>query len=249
MGFTGYKYHEGDKIGPYETILLERTNTKRGKRSDYYCKFLCSFCGTKFYSTISSVSSGHCRSCGCQQREAAIQLGKNKRYDLLGKRFGKLIVIQDSNRRTKDRHAYWKCQCDCGNICEVSSRELLNGSTASCGCLRSKGEQKIQDILQKNNVLFYPQYSFNDCINPKTGWKLKFDFYLPDYNCCIEYDGKQHFEQSKGSWCKESLESRQNKDKIKNDYCKKKGIKLIRIAYTEFENITFSYIRSKGLIE
>lgn len=68
--------------------------------------------------------------------------------------------------------------------------------TQSCGCLNSKGEEKITQILLKLNIIFYKEYQFIDCINPKTNTKLRFDFYLPDYNCCIEYDGKQHYVSS-----------------------------------------------------
>lgn len=57
----------------------------------------------------------------------------------------------------------------------------------------SKGEQLIYDILIENNLVFEQQKTFNNCINPKTNKKLRFDFYLPDYNCCIEYDGEQHY--------------------------------------------------------
>lgn len=69
----------------------------------------------------------------------------------------------------------------------------MSGKTQSCGCLVSKGEEKINFILQELKIKFNTQKTFNDCINPKTNTKLRFDFYLPDYNCCIEYDGKQHY--------------------------------------------------------
>lgn len=62
---------------------------------------------------------------------------------------------------------------------------------------------------------------------------MKFDFYLPDYNVCIEYDGKQHFKPVEywgGEW---SLTELQIKDNLKNNYCKDKKIELIRINYTE----------------
>lgn len=70
------------------------------------------------------------------------------------------------------------------------------------------------------NIKFEKQKSFKDCVNPKTNSKLYFDFCLPDYNCCIEYDGRQHFKEYSGSWDK--LEDIQYRDNIKNQYCAKK---------------------------
>lgn len=69
-----------------------------------------------------------------------------------------------------------------------------------------------------------------------------FDFYLPDYNILIEYDGEQHFKPvdfaSKGlEWATKIFEYNQIKDKIKNDYCKDNNIRLIRIPYWDFDNI------------
>ena len=113
----------------------------------------------------------------------------------------------------------------------------------SCGCKTfSKGELKINNILQDLNINFESQYTFNDCINPNTNFKLRFDFYLPDYNCCIEYDGEQHFIE--GCFQSEDLKDRQYKDNIKNQYCEQNGIILIRIPYTEFKKINKEYLIS-----
>jgi very-short-patch-repair endonuclease len=69
-------------------------------------------------------------------------------------------------------------------------------------------------------------------VSSKTGKfcvKLPFDFYVPSTKTVIEYDGQQHFVPV---WGQESFENVQRTDKIKNQYCKKNGIKLIRIPYT-----------------
>lgn len=55
--------------------------------------------------------------------------------DLRGKRFGKLIVLEDSGER-KRRNIVWKCICDCGNITMVKADNLKTGKTKSCGCFR-----------------------------------------------------------------------------------------------------------------
>tara|TARA_R110000772_G_scaffold20466_5_gene56847 strand:- start:14010 stop:15359 length:1350 start_codon:yes stop_codon:yes gene_type:complete len=102
-------------------------------------------------------------------------------------------------------------------------------------CRRSKGEILISNYLKKNKILFSIERKFRDC---KSTRPLPFDFYLKKYNLCIEYDGRQHFEPIKYFGGDKQLKNTQNNDKIKNDYCKKEGIKLIRIPYFKRNNIT-----------
>ena len=71
---------------------------------------------------------------------------------------------------------------------------------------------------------------------------ISFDFYLPDYNLCIEYDGEQHNKIIKYWGDFDGLKDRQKKDNIKNDFCKKNNIKLIRISYLEKDKIERAYI-------
>jgi very-short-patch-repair endonuclease len=107
----------------------------------------------------------------------------------------------------------------------------LNGSGCQ-KCQESKGEKFVSNLLKKNNINFESQYKFTDCTNKVEGKycrKLPFDFYLPKNNVCIEYDGAQHYIPV---WGEDDLKKVQNNDKIKNQYCKKNGIKLIRIPYT-----------------
>ena len=97
-------------------------------------------------------------------------------------------------------------------------------------CNFSKGEEEIKKYLDINNITYKYQFIFNDCKYKKP---LKFDFYLPDYNICIEYDGKQHFEKYKFEKDDKNLKIRKIRDEIKTNYCKINNIKLIRIKYNE----------------
>jgi Zn finger protein HypA/HybF involved in hydrogenase expression len=100
-------------------------------------------------------------------------------------------------------------------------------------CKSSKGEIAIEQFLKKENIKYKTQYRFKECKNKRA---LPFDFYLIDYNTCIEFDGKQHFIEN----CfmrKNSLKEIQKTDEIKNAYCKINNIKLLRISYTEFKDI------------
>jgi len=115
-------------------------------------------------------------------------------------------------------------------------------------CSESRGEKLVSLILQDLGIPFSRQAKFKDCTNLKTGRycrKLPFDFYLPTFNSVIEFDGIQHYREV-GFWGgNKSLQTQQTRDQIKNQYCKDKGIKMIRIPYTmDKENIP-SFIKDK----
>lgn len=94
--------------------------------------------------------------------------------------------------------------------------------------------------LENRKIDYESQWIFQDC---KNIFPLPFDFFIPNKNTCIEYDGEHHFipvVRSKSmtiEQAKENLKNIQFRDKIKTDYCKSNNIKLIRIPYTEFNNI------------
>lgn len=56
-------------------------------------------------------------------------------YNMIGKKFNKLIVLEECKER-KDRRKVYKCICECGNIVNVIGKNLRNGNTKSCGCLK-----------------------------------------------------------------------------------------------------------------
>ena len=97
-------------------------------------------------------------------------------------------------------------------------------------CRESKGERKIRKILKNKNISFISQKKFPNC---KDQNDLLFDFYLPNINTCIEFDGKQHFESNSFFGGDERLKKQKIKDEIKNNFCKENNIKLIRIKYNE----------------
>ena len=102
-------------------------------------------------------------------------------------------------------------------------------------CNSSKGELKIKRILDKKSIKYIQQKKFDECMKIKP---LPFDFYLPENNICIEYDGRQHFEPIKMFGGNKAFKIRTENDKIKNQYCYDNGIKLIRIPYWEKDNIS-----------
>jgi len=112
-------------------------------------------------------------------------------------------------------------------------------------CKSSSGQTAIRKILQKHNIKFEEEFKFDGC---KYKRPLPFDFYLPKYNLCIEFDGEGHFEPVKYSNSITNEQSYYNmlkvqqRDMIKNTFCSKNKIRLIRIKYNEFSVKNFETI-------
>ena len=273
----------GNKYG--KLTVLKKSNNKT---SSGCIKWLCQCdCGNITEVSGDVLRRGKTISCGCYQKNKVL---KNE----IGNRYGKLTVLRQAASR--NHRAYWVCQCDCGNLCEISGTNLRlgqtscgcnqiknriglqygklkvinqkpnnmweclcdcgntitvfgkyldNGHVLSCGCIKSKGETKIKEILIKLNISFETQKTFNSCRFEDTNQLARFDFYLPDYNIIIEYDGEQHFHSKNSGWSNDDqLIYTQNHDKFKNLWCYKNNIKIIRIPYTLFDKISEEYIKN-----
>ncbi len=125
-------------------------------------------------------------------------------------------------------------KCPKGHIFKMMFYNFKQGQRCPL-CKESIGERKIEKFLNNHDINYVREYRFDDCKNKRT---LPFDFYLPDYNICIEFDGKQHFEYIEFfDKTKEKFELRKRNDEIKNEYCKHNNIKLIRISYLDKDKI------------
>lgn len=101
-------------------------------------------------------------------------------------------------------------------------------------CNQSRGENKIERYLIENNIKYEVQKKFNDCVKDK---KLSFDFWLCDKNMLIEFDGLQHFIPLGFQGGLKKLEYTKECDRIKDEYCKSKNIRLLRISYKDINDI------------
>jgi len=126
---------------------------------------------------------------------------------------------------------------------KINAHSHKNGQGCpKCIPKKSKGELQIETWLNKNNIYFIPQKTFSNCKNKRI---LPFDFYLPNYNICIEYDGLQHFIPIKYFGGEQEFQRTQLHDHIKNQYCQNNNIKLIRIIYNQNINfILLNYFKS-----
>lgn len=196
-----------------------------------YCKCDCSCGKTDYICRMNGLVTGNTKSCGCIHSPS-----------LVGQKFGRLTVIAESGRERNQK--IWECKCDCGTTTFLSSYVLTSGHTLSCGCLRSEsvssGETKIAEILQSHNFNYEKEKTFTDC-KGLGGKSLRFDFYLPEYNTVIEYDGQQHFMPIKYFGGIEKYNYLKENEKIKEKYCHQNNITLIRFPYT----MNFSEIENK----
>ena len=224
--------HLKDEIGKvygYLTVLY-RTEDLRPGEARWHCKCKC---GKECDVSGAHLRNGTVQSCGCKKYES--HNGINE----IGKKYGKLLVLERS-ARTDGTHIFWKCKCDCGNFYEVNGVYLRSGVATNCGCERSAGEQKIVQIFQDFKIPFKREYTFPDLIGDGGG-RLRFDFGVLNEEgellYLIEYDGIQHFQSECFGANEEDFKKLQKYDKMKNDYCFKNNIKLIRIPYTKIKNL------------
>lgn len=120
----------------------------------------------------------------------------------------------------------FKVRC---KVCGYEWETYLH-SVNLCPCCENfyHGEKYIENYLIKNQIKYVSQKKFDDC---KYKHKLSFDFYLPDKNICIEYQGQQHYVPIEYFGGIEKFHIQQIKDGIKRDYCKENNIKLVEISY------------------
>lgn len=223
---TGKKFGKLTAIYPLE---------KRVRRSVvWHCKCDCG--GTKDVLQV-DLKRGHTTHCDlCSDK------GFGEGRDLSNQKFGKLTPLYPTDQR-KHNSVIWYCLCDCGNYCYKTTDALTKGNASSCGCLVSKGEELLQRIFQQMDLNYQPQYTFEDCVNPHTGKQLKYDFYLTDYNICVEYDGIQHFKFTNKGWnTEENYLDTIFRDHIKDEYCSRNNIPLIRIPYSDYNKLDEQYI-------
>lgn len=142
------------------------------------------------------------------------------------------------------RHNYYEFECTkCGthffHMPPTNKSDIEGCHCVTCNDIHYKGEKAIDDYLKKHNILHQMQYTFNNCRYKNV---LPFDCAVfnidKSLKCLIEYDGEQHFKFIQffhGD--EEGFKLQQLRDKIKTDYCKQHNIPLLRIPYTEFDNI------------
>lgn len=133
------------------------------------------------------------------------------------------------------KNIWWKCnECGCEWEAFVYSR---NNGNCCPECNKSKGEKKIINWLNNNFINYKSQIGFNKLIGVNNG-NLSYDFYLPQYNLLIEYQGEQHEKYIPGFHkSKKDFEKQVEHDRRKREYAYNNNIKLLEIWYWDYDNI------------
>ena len=206
--------------------------------------WICKVCGYGLNNEWETSVKDRCgKERGCPACSNNVVTNKNRLSILYPEISKEWHSTKNGNLTPKDvsyashKKVWWKC---CNNHiwnAAISSRTSGSGCRQ---CKGSSGEDEIEKILNNNSVLYEKEYIFKECRNILP---LLFDFYLPKYNFCIEYQGNHHFEPIRFSYSitKEkaikNFKEQKYRDKIKVKYCKDNNINFLRIPYWEFDNI------------
>lgn len=220
------------------------------------------------YTKFQEKTTFHCNDCGydwettpymikkfktCPNCTGTRRLTHEEYCERVEKAHGKgaydvLSQYQSLGKKIKVKHNV------CGHIFETNALNFVGvGKKKACGCpecaklIKSKGENKIKDYLHTNNYIYKSEFTIKGCKDKKN---LPFDFAvfkedreeqkdISNIICLIEYDGIQHFHyEPNGIFTKEKYLITVLHDNIRNEFCKKNNIPLLRIKYTDFNNIT-----------
>ena len=241
---------ESIPVGRAKIILNEKINNLtvcdrgpngKGNKTRIICK--CD-CGRYTLINLQDFKAKKIQTCGCLYKTS--NKGHSKNYSLKEYNINPFYeFISPSIEKWEWSHQIvWNIKCrKCGKIYQGIPTELIsdkrNHGMSPCNCWKkySIGVQKIINILDKNNIYYELEKKFDTCISP-TGNLLSFDFYLPTENILIEYDGEQHFKICFGQ-TQTKLDLQKKYDNIKNEWCLKNNIRLIRIPYYKnFNNLS-----------
>lgn len=195
-------------------------------------KIRCLKCQRIFFVSLSNFVTRADHSCPfCGKNGAPIdQLEMERRMTEIGKNDYELIGYKNFTTKVKIRHK------KCNFIFNQLPVNFLKGrGCPKCYGTMSIGEQKIEEFLSKNKIIFERQKKFEE-----TGEK-RFDFYIPEKKTLIEYQGEQHYSPIEHFGGEKAFEIRQKRDEEKRNFCKKYNYKLIEIPYYH-QNILSQYL-------
>lgn len=185
--------------------------------------------------TVANIVHSHhaCIYCGChdlwERKRTTIERMKEE-CDRVG--------VEFVSRTSRDNECIVNYICPNHRDIGVQSTSWTHFKEYRNGCPLcnkiSKGEDEIYSYLVEYKIQFIKEYRFSDCFYKR---RLPFDFYLPDYNTVIEYNGEQHYKPVKIFGGTKHYEETVLRDQIKQDYCKNNNIVMIIIPYWDFKNI------------
>ena len=197
--------------------------------------FKCNKCGRKFYTSLVSFneSAGFCKQCAMDIVSEKTRKSVEEVVSIIESKNNNIILNPYDYKNAHTNNLQVKCgSCDNIFIQSLSNYQIhnLTGKCPDCNEI-SYGEYLVAIGLDKDNVKYKRWHKFIDCKDKRC---LPFDFYLPDYNILIEFDGPHHTEPIYGE---ERFKITKLHDAMKDWYCKWNNINLLRIPYWERDNI------------
>lgn len=201
------------------------------------CK--CKKCGNEWGCYAYNLVAGHgCKKCGYKTVSKKKAIYDKESFDVkLAEITDEVVCVGEYTRIHKK--ALFEC-CKCGHQFRTTPHNILQGSRCP-KCSISKGEVAVSKSLEENNISYIPQKKFDGLIGVG-GRKLSYDFFLPDYNILIEYQGRGHYEpvnfaNRERLTGEQQFEKQIEHDKRKRNYAKENGYELIEIPYQQMKNI------------
>lgn len=172
------------------------------------------------------------------------ELFKKEVFEAVGDEYTVLGEYERSNGNVKMIHN------ECGYEWNPRPSDFLNRQSRCPACKQkgdSKGVKRIMKFLEDGLIKYTVEHRFSDCRNVKP---LPFDFKVDfmGITTMVEYDGEQHFKGNSSWGGEKALRETQLRDQIKNDYCVKNNINLVRIPYWEYDNIETILEEALGLV-
>lgn len=203
--------------------------SKEYKRAREKIDIKCCVCGYEFSPTFDNFKN---KNTGCPSCLGTKKYEYDDVKDFINNFNFELLSNKYNNCREK-----LKIKCPEGHIFKMNFDTFKNKRCRCPICNESKGERRISDYLDKNNIKYEIQKTYNDLLGLGNG-HLSYDFYLPDYNLLIEYQGGFHDGSVTGSYQRYyDLEKQQEHDKRKREYAEKNNYRLLEIWYWDFDRI------------
>lgn len=220
-GPKGWEYIKNKiekKHGQRYDYSLNDAEYKNGKK----LKIICKNHGVFEQRLGDHLAGGNCPECVKEETEVSVN---DFLFDAIkhhGNTYGYNFVFDDYTKA----NAMIRILCKKHGVFQQRAGDHRRG--VGCPhCNVSRGESAIRSFLIRNKIEFIFQKTYPDLKSDK-GWAYRFDFYLPEFNTLVEYDGKQHSEA--GYLNDYNLSEVEATDKIKTDYAKTNNIELIRIS-------------------
>lgn len=193
----------------------------------------CKVCGSNFKMKPNSLLNGQsCPICAKEKRRTACVKTKEQFVNEM-KYVNDTITILGEYVNT---HTKLLCKCQkCNHEWNTTPHDLLDGYGCP-KCNISLGENEIEEMLVRNNINYEIHKKYDGLYGVGNG-KLSYDFYLPNYNLLIEFQGKQHETPIDYFGGEETFIIQQEHDRRKREYAKEHNIELLEIWYWDFNNI------------